>query len=101
MNETWNLPKPIEKLYAQLTKGQEYDLKGNKSTKLWNTKLPYQPIISKPQISATIGLPTICDRIGFDHAALFSSSLSTWCKAIESGFLTTWPELTSAQAHSH
>lgn len=43
----------------------------------------------------------MAERIAFYHAALFSPALSTWCKAIDSGFLTTWPQLTSAQVRKH
>ena len=40
-------------------------------------------------------------RIAFMHASMFSPSLSTWCKAIDSGRMTTWPDLTSAQVRRH
>ena len=43
-----------------------------------------------PQFSA---LP---QRIAFYHAALFSPVLSIFCNALNTGYLTTWPELTSA-----
>ena len=39
---------------------------------------------------------TLPQRIAFYHAALFSPALSTLCKTLDAGYLTTWPELTSA-----
>jgi hypothetical protein len=35
------------------------------------------------------------DRIAYYHACCFTPVLSTWCKAIDAGRFTTWPELTS------
>jgi hypothetical protein len=44
----------------------------------------------------------VADRITFYHAAMGSPALSTWCEAIDLGFLTTFPgELTSAQICWH
>ena len=36
-------------------------------------------------------------RVAFLHAACFSPAILTWCAAIDAGYFTTWPELTSAQ----
>jgi hypothetical protein len=44
---------------------------------------------------------TIAERVAFYHATLFSPTMSTWCKAIDAGHFTTWPELTSKQVKSH
>ena len=39
---------------------------------------------------------TMADRIAYYHACCFSPVLSTWCKAIDEGRFTSWPELTSS-----
>ena len=74
---------------------------------LWTVQLPshQQPCLPKPPShqpiqhlnNATIGAPSLRERIAFYHAAMFSPPLPTWCKAIDSGFLSTWPGLTAAQ----
>ena len=38
---------------------------------------------------------TIADRIAFLHGALGNPALSTLCKALDAGFLASWPEITS------
>jgi hypothetical protein len=54
----------------------------------------------------TFGFPTqhdntIAKRVAFYHAALFSPTISTWLKAIDAGYLTTWPALTAAQVRKY
>lgn len=44
---------------------------------------------------------SVADRVAFYHAAMGSPPISTWCAAIDAGFLTTWPDLTSAQVRRH
>jgi hypothetical protein len=44
---------------------------------------------------------TVADRVAFYHASLFSPTISTWCKAIDAGHFTTWPELTSKKVRTH
>jgi hypothetical protein len=44
---------------------------------------------------------SVADRVAFYHAAMFSPPISTWCAAIDAGFLTTWPDLTSSQVRRH
>lgn len=73
-------------------------------TRLWNIDLPHPP---SPATTATLQQPlhacysinprsTIAQRIAYYHACCFSPPLSTWCTAIDAGFFTTFPELTSA-----
>jgi hypothetical protein len=44
---------------------------------------------------------TIAEQVAFYHATMFYPSVATWCKAIDAGFLTTWPALTSVQVRRH
>ena len=44
---------------------------------------------------------TIAERVAFYHAALFSPTMSTWCKAIDAGHFVSWPALTSKQVQTH
>ena len=44
---------------------------------------------------------TIADRIAFQHAAMGSPAISTWCDAIDAGWLTTFPEITAALVRKH
>jgi hypothetical protein len=48
-------------------------------------------------LNASISTNSLQERISFHHAAMFSPAITTWCQAINKGFLTTWPELTSKQ----
>jgi hypothetical protein len=72
-------------------------LQGKRSpiTKLWSLDLPTAP--ATPAMNALVQNLNLADRIAFFHAAMFSPTLSTWCSVIDTGHLTTWPELTSAQ----
>lgn len=62
--------------------------------KLWNVD-PVATLLH--QINAAIDTPTIAERIHFYHASLFSPTLDTLCKAIDSNYLTTFPGFTSTQ----
>ena len=53
------------------------------------------------QLVTTSVTQTIADRVAFYHASLFSPTISTWCRAIDAGHLTTWPELTAKQVRAH
>ena len=61
---------------------------------LWSVKLPSPP---SHHNNATIGYPSLKERISFYHTAMFSPTLPTWCKAIDNGHLKTWPGLTATQ----
>ena len=39
--------------------------------------------------------------VQFLHRACFSPVLYTWCKAIDAGYFTNWPGLTSKLVHKH
>ena len=43
----------------------------------------------------------IAQRVAFYHAICFSPALTTWIQAIDKGFFTTFPELTSAMVRKH
>ena len=60
---------------------------------------PAAPLYSCNAINPTT--TTIADRIAYYHACCFSPALSTWCKAIDEGRFTTWPELTSMLVRCH
>jgi hypothetical protein len=49
----------------------------------------------------TLAHDTIANCIAFYHASLFSPSLSTWCQAIDAGYFTTWPGITSSAVHKY
>ena len=52
-------------------------------------------------LNATIGCPTIAERIKFCHASLFSPTLVTLMKAINAGYLTTFPVFTAKQVNKY
>ena len=65
-------------------------------TKLWHVHIPTPSITTSHYINnAFRANSTIPERIAYYHACCFSPSLSTWCKAIDAGHFTTWPELKS------
>ena len=43
-------------------------------------------------------LPTL---LQFLHRYCFSPAVDTWCKAIDTGYFTTWPGLTSKLVRNH
>ena len=44
---------------------------------------------------------TLPALVQFMHRACFSLVVDTWCKAIDTGYLTTWPGLTSKIVRKH
>ena len=60
----------------------------NKINGMWMTKFPHQANIILPY-------KPLGDAIRFMHAACFSPCLSTWCKAIDAGYFSSWHGLTS------
>jgi hypothetical protein len=72
------------------------------ATGLWQVAQD-QP--SQPQQAHSVQLSasnkSVADRVAFYHAAMFSPAITTWCQALDAGFLTTWPDLTSAQVRRH
>ena len=62
--------------------------KRNEENGMWMTKFPHQANIIPPY-------KPLGDAIKFMHAACFSPCLSTWCKAIDAGFFSSWHGLTS------
>ena len=56
---------------------------------------------TKPLAIATTPYATIADRIAFLHGALCSPSLSTLTDAIDAGFLTSFPELSSERVRKY
>jgi len=60
----------------------------NKTNGMWMTKIPHQANIILPY-------KPLGDAIKFMHAACFSPCLSTWCKAIDAGYFSSWHGLTS------
>lgn len=67
---------------------------------------PFLPLIQPSSSSlprmALSARSTFVNKVAFYHAAMLSpTSVSIWCKAIDAGFLTTSPYLTSAQVRRH
>ena len=74
------------------------------ATGLWHVSAPTPPATSPLRPPAQLLSAThssIAQRVAFYHAAMFSPTLSTWCAALDAGFLTTWPDLTAAQVRRH
>jgi hypothetical protein len=77
------------------------------SQPLYNVCLPIPPPIPhsihmlQSESANAAHLPHLQDRIAFYHAALFSPVISTWIKAINAGFLDSWPELTTKQVQQY
>ena len=63
---------------------------------MWYTKIPRTNAQSQ-QANFVLSFKPVEEAIRFLHAACFSPCISTWCKAIDSGFFHTWPGLTSAK----
>jgi len=55
---------------------------------MWTVQFPYKANIILPY-------KPLGDAIKFMHAACFSPCVSTWCQAIDAGYFSTWPGLTS------
>ena len=80
----------------------------NKRTGLWD--IPLSPNTTQPaqvkQNNTKIAKNAYTIRskrnlITFLNAAAFSPAVSTWCAAIDKGYFTTWPALTSALVRKH
>ena len=57
---------------------------------------------AKHHINAVCALPTMHERANFYRAAMFSPTISTLCKAIDSGHLDSFPgNITSKQIRKH
>ena len=86
-------------------------LMGNRDpdTKLWVIDLNNAPTMMPmpgPNIlqfaaNSAIAKETVAERISYLHWCAGSPSLSTWCKAIDSGFYRSWPQLTSKLVRKH
>ena len=76
----------------------------NLHTRLWNLPLTRQ-LVPKQGPSATantvVQASDISDLIQCLHAACFSPSPSTWIKAVNNNFFTTWPGLTAQHIQKH
>ena len=74
----------------------------NPQSKLWELH-PHDPSSTpaSPSLNSTIGSPSAAARVHFYHAALFSPALSTLHKAIEAGYLSSIPGLTSSSLRKH
>ncbi|EEC45165.1 predicted protein [Phaeodactylum tricornutum CCAP 1055/1] len=69
------------------------------TTGLWHLDLTP----AKPPATAHALVPNtpLADRIAFVHASLFSPAISTWCQALDSGHLATFPALSSRQVRKY
>ena len=74
-------------------------LRGTRTDKLWNINTTKNN--TGHSLNATIGNPTIAERIKFYHASLFSPTLTTLTKAINAGYLTTFPAFTAKQVNKY
>jgi hypothetical protein len=90
----------FNKLNVTIHHGLDLVLKGVRcpNNGLWS--IPTPPINQINNVTTSV-TRTIADRIAFYHATMFSPTISTWCRAIDAGHLTTWPELTSKQVRQH
>jgi hypothetical protein len=52
-------------------------------------------------LNATLDNPTIAEQIKFYHASMFSPPLQTLTTAIDAGYLTTFPSITTAQLQKY
>jgi hypothetical protein len=77
-------------------------MQGNRDPEngLWSIPVPTSPTLQANNVTSTV-TKSLADRIAFYHATIFSPTISTWCRAIDAGHLTTWPELTSKQVRQH
>jgi len=67
--------------------------------RLWH--LPLKAQDQQHSIHSMRSFSTIAQRVSYYHACLGSPTISTWCHAIDSGHLTTFPLLTSAQVRKY
>ena len=74
--------------------------RSNLANKLW-TLISQQTETQCHFLNRVIDAHTIRERIKFYHASLWSPVLKTFCQAIDTGFLMTFPELTTKQVRIH
>ena len=77
-------------------------IKGNRcpTTGLWLVPLTTTP--TNPHQANAVTLPTKAhDMVAFSHATLFSPVLSTLQKALDNGYITNFPGLTSSSLKRH
>jgi hypothetical protein len=93
-----------------ITLDKKVILRGDRSApnRLWTLHAPSSTPPTEPLPSPIFPVANnvehsslLADRIAFLHASLFSPQLSTWCKAINEGRLTTFPQISSAQIKRH
>jgi hypothetical protein len=101
-----NFEAQFTKLQVQILDGHRVMLTGRRdpSTGLWHIPLRMSPTSPTPTPSTNIPSPsannvhelrTKQNIVQYLHQAASSPVPSTWIKAIDSGFFTTWPGLTS------
>ena len=81
-------------------------LHGNRSIQtnhLWQLDPQRKPAASPicHSLNALLDNPTIAERIKFYHASMFSPTLQTFGEAIDAGYLTTFPSISSAQLRKY
>jgi len=106
----------FDKHTAQIIRNGSVILHGtrDKHTKLWTIKLPSitatdtsHKFVNNTPSSKSItcyainSRTTIAQRIAYYHTICFSPSLSTWCRAINAGYYSSFPELTSKLVLKH
>ena len=78
--------------------------------KLWHMNLAAKPTITSalvPVAPVTLVsnnvyvMRTLSDLVQYHHRSCFSPVVKTWTAAIDAGFYTTWPGLTSALVRKH
>ena len=67
------------------------------SNNLWTINDTSSTSIPTFSLNAAVDVPTIAERIKFYHASLFSPTLDTLRKAINAGYLTSFPSFTTKQ----
>ena len=95
----------LDKHTINVSKDSTIILKGKRdySTGMWNIRIPLIPannttkVTFKHQANFILPHKPISDCIKFMHAACFTPCISTWTKAIDKGFFSTWPVLTSTR----
>ena len=97
----------FDKDTVSIKKNNALILQGNRdpATGLWTADLSNQPPAASSTAShvamSAIAAETIGERIAFLHACAGSPALSTFRKAIDSGYFTTWPELTASRVDKY
>jgi len=85
------------------------------TTGMWQVQLPTNsatnplqatedlsgPNILQHAAHAAVAAESMPERIAFLHACSGSPAVSSFCTAIDAGYYTTWPDLTSARVRQH